>query len=253
MSASVYKDIEGGMNMSSVFGITSSNDNYFSSVLGTKSSSQADSSAIGSLLSSSSSLGDYSLIQSGAYKKLLNAYYTKKSSDSDSAASKTEKVNLSTANSDATALNNSVGKLMNIDITEENRESLKSSLKDVVEKYNSLIDSASDVDNTSVLRQALWMTQGTSALTKSLTDIGVTIGEGNKLVLDEEKFDKADLNYMKTLFTGKDSFMGKLSSRTNLIASAAQKAVTGNNSTSTYTNTADYSKTSTGHIIDELF
>lgn len=239
--------------MSSVFGITSSNDNYFSSMLGANKSSKNDSSAIGSLLSSSGSLGDYSLIQSGAYKKLLNAYYTKKANDGDTAADKAEKVNLSTANSDANGLNTTVNKLMGIDITEENRESLKASMKEVVEKYNSLIDSASEVDNTSVLRQALWMTQGTSALTKSLTDIGVTVGEGNKLVLDEEKFDKADLSYMKTLFKGKDSFMGKLASRTNLIASAAKKAVTGSNSASTYTNTADYTKNSSGHIMDELF
>lgn len=239
--------------MSSVFGINSSNDNYFSSMLGGKSSNVDNSGAIGSILSSSSSLGDYSLIQSGAYKKLLNAYYTKKSNDAETAATKAEKVKLSTANSDANALHSSVNKLMETGITEENRESIKTSLKDVIEKYNSLIDSASEVDDTSVLRQALWMTQGTSALTKSLTDIGVTIGEGNKLVIDEEKFDKSDLSTMKTLFVGKDSFMGKLSSRTGLIASAAKKAVTGSNSSSTYTNRADYSKNSSGQIMDELF
>lgn len=228
--------------MSSIFGLSSSNDNnsnnIYSSMFGAK---------------SSVSLGDYSLIQSGAYKKLLNAYYSKQNTKVDSAAEKTEKVNLSTANSDASALNSSVSKLMSIDVTEENRQQLKESLKSVVEKYNAVIDSASEVDNTSVLRQALWMTQGTSALTNSLTDAGITIGEGNKLSFDEEKFDKADLPTIKTLFIGKDSYMGKLANRSNLIANAAKNAVTGSNSSSTYTNTADYKKFSSGNIIDEMF
>lgn len=241
----------------SYFGINSvSDNNYFAAALSSKNSnSSSDNSSLGlsSMISSSSSLGDYSLIQNGTYKKLLNAYYSKQKTGEEATENKAEKVNLSTANSDASGLNNAVNKLMNVELTDENRDTLKESLKSVVEKYNSLIDSASEVDNTSVLRQALWMTQGTSAVSKSLSDIGISIGEGNKLTLDEAKFDKAQISTMKTLFEGKDSFMGKLASRTNLISNAASNAVAGAGKASTYTNRADYTKTNSGNIVDTFF
>lgn len=224
--------------MSSIFGLSSSdnsNNNY------------------SSIFSNTASLGDYSLIQSGAYKKLLKAYYSKQESPVQTENEKTEKINLSSANSDASALNSSVSKLMGNSISEDNRENIKKDIKSVIEKYNNLVDSASKVDNTSVLRQALWMTQGTSAVSATLSDIGVTIGEGNKLSLDEEKFDKAALTSMKTLFEGKDSYMGKLLSRSNLIATASKNAVTGSSSASNYTNSADYKSVELGNIIDTLY
>ena len=64
--------------MASVFGLNSSGDNnYFNSLSGLSSankSSSTDSSVFSGMLSGASALGDYSLIQSGAYKKLLSAY-----------------------------------------------------------------------------------------------------------------------------------------------------------------------------------
>lgn len=224
--------------MSSIFGLSSSDNknNTYSSIF-----------------NNTSSLGDYSLIQSGAYKKLLKAYYNKQETPSSTETEKTEKISLSTSNSDASALNSAVSKLMSREISDDTKEDLKKDLKGVIEKYNSLVDSASKVDNTSVLRQALWMTQGTSAVSATLSDIGVTIGEGNKLSLDEEKFDKASIGTMKTLFEGKDSYMGKLLSRSNLIATASKNAVTGSSSASNYTDSADYKSVELGNIIDTLY
>ncbi len=243
--------------MSSIFGINSATDNYFSAALSSKTSksnsSSSDSSFLGSMAASSaSSLGDYALIQSGSYKKLLTAYY-KKNNGSAAATEmdKTEKLNLTSVSSDSGSLNSAVNSLMNTEINEENRAELKKGLQNVIEKYNSVIDSATKVDNTAVLRQALWMTQGTSAVSVSLQDIGVKIGEGNKLVLDEEKFDKAQLATMKTLFSGRDSFMGKLASRSNLINGASNKAVNGSGKTGTYNQNASLSNPeSSGSIID---
>jgi len=203
------------------------------------------------MLSGASALGDYSLIQSGAYKKLLSAYYSRDAKSGASETDKKEMINLNTANSDATALNSSVSKLMGTAVTEDNRETVKENLKALVENYNSVIDSASEVDNTSVLRQALWMTQGTSANANTLTDIGLTVGENNKLVLDEEKFDKADLAVMKSLFTGTSSFMGRLAGRSSQIASAAMNALTGS-SGSAYNSSAGYTGVNSKSIIDTL-
>lgn len=241
--------------MTSVFGLNSSGDNnYFNSLSGlnsSKKSSAADSSIFSGMLSGASALGDYSMIQSGAYKKLLNAYYGREKSGTASETDKKEMINLNTANADASSLNASINKLMGTAVTEENRDTIKENIKSLVENYNSVIDSASEVDNTSVLRQALWMTQGTSANSSTLTDIGLSVGENNKLVFDEEKFAKSDLAVMKSLFTGTGSFMGRLASRSSQIASAAMNALAGT-SGSAYNSSAGYTGVNSKSIIDTL-
>ena len=236
-------------------GISSSDQNYFSAMLGTnKSTDNNKSSGVDSLLGSGASsgvgLGDYAMIQNGAYKKLLNAYYNKKDTE-ESAGQKAEKIRLTTASSDASGLGQEVNKLLNIAVNEENRETIKENLKSVIEKYNAVIDSASTVDDTSVLRQALWMTQDTSALAVSLSDIGISVGTNNKLTLDESKFDTARLSSIKTLTEGRGSYFGKLSDRSAMLNGAASKAVSGTTSKSLYRNNGDYEKNSAGNNIDK--
>ena len=240
-------------------GVNSGSDyNLFGTLSGLGSSKKSSdsssfSSAIGSMVSSSNALGDYSLIQSGAYKKLLTAYYNRGTSSNEiTEQDKTEIINLNTASADASALNSSVTKLMSYDVTEENRSNIRDSLKSVVENYNSVIDSASEVDTTSVLRQALWMTQGTGANAGMLEDLGITVGENNKLSFDEEKFNKADLSVMKSMFTGNGSFMGRLASRSSQIASAAINSISGGRTTPTYNSSAGFSLPSSGSLIDTL-
>ncbi|MBR5733815.1 MAG: flagellar filament capping protein FliD [Lachnospiraceae bacterium] len=240
--------------MASIFGLNSSGDNnYFNSLSGLSSSNKSsnDSSVFSGMISGASALGDYSMIQNGTYKKLLNAYYNRNSSSTATETDKKEMINLNTANADASALNSSINKLMGTAVTEENRDTIKENIKSLVENYNSVIDSASEVDNTSVLRQALWMTQGTSANSSTLTDIGLSVGENNKLTFDEEKFDKADLAVMKSLFTGTSSFMGRLANRSSQIASAAINALTGS-SGSAYNSSAGYTGVNSKSIIDTL-
>ncbi len=236
-----------------ITGLNSNDYNIFNSLTGASSSKKSSDStsalsgAFGSMVSGSSALGDYSLIQSGAYKKLLNAYYGRNNNSTKTVTEedKAEMIKLNTANSDASALNSSVSKLMGINISEDNRENLKESLKSVVENYNSVIDSASEVDTTSVLRQALWMTQGTAANAGMLEDLGVSVGENNKLTFDEEKFHKADLSTMKSMFSGNTSFMGRLASRSSQIASAAQNSLSGGRNTGVYNGRGSFDRNST--------
>ncbi len=186
-------------------------------------------------------VSDYNLIKSGAYKKLLNSYYgnaTRNKTISDNSASldesKKEKINLVAANTDSKALSSSVADIYSVSITEENREELKKSFKKIVESYNKLIDSGSEVDNTSVLRNVLWMTKGTGENAGLLSDIGITIGEGNKLSFDEAKFDNASLTDVATLTKGNDSFFGRLMNRANTVSREAAAAVNKNLTGSVY-------------------
>ena len=240
--------------MAGISGISSNDNNYFASMLGTKSSSsKSQSSGIESVLggtSSSSGLGDYALIQSGAYKKLLNAYYNKSDTE-DTAESKMQKINLTTAGSDASGLNTEITKLLEKGVSEDNKEELKEGLKGVIEKYNSLIDSASSVDDVKVLRQALWMTQDTSALAASLSDVGISVGSNNKLTLDETKFDKAAVSSLNTVLTGRNSYFSKLADRAATLSGAAGNAVSGSNSSSLYKSNGSYASNVAGNVIDK--
>ena len=192
-----------------------------------------------------------SLINSGAYRKLLNAYYSKNPSDeSTAAANKKELINLNTANSDASALASSVSKVMSFSADEENRDKIREGVRELVENYNKVIDSASEVDNTSVLRQALWMTQGTSANSVSLSDLGITIGDNNKLSFNEEKFASVDMASIRSAMTGKDSIMGRLATRAGQIASVSLNAINGVSSSSTYNKSAGYSSAESRNVID---
>lgn len=186
-------------------------------------------------------VSDYNLIKSGAYKKLLNSYYGNStrsktlSDNSDSLdAGKKEKINLVAANTDSKALASSIADLSGVAVSDENREELKTSIKKVVEDYNKLIDSGSEVDNTSVLRNVLWMTKGTEGNSGVLSDIGITIGEGNKLSFDEAKFDNASLSDVTTLTKGKDSFFGRVMTRALTVSREAAAAVNKNLTGSVY-------------------
>ncbi|MBR4726246.1 MAG: hypothetical protein IK071_10755 [Lachnospiraceae bacterium] len=236
-----------------VNGISGDSGNFFASMLGSKSTSKSESSSgIDALYGGGStvSMGDYALIQNGAYKKLLNAYYNKKDT-AETAEQKAEKINLTTSSSDASGLNQDINKLLNYAITEDNRENIKASLKSVVDKYNNLIDSAAKVDDVSVLRQALWMTQDTSALAATLSDIGISVGSNNKLTFDESKFDNAQLSSLNTAMSGRSSYFGKLADRSAALNNAASKTLTGSSAKSLYKPNGDYAKNLTGNNVDK--
>ena len=70
-----------------------------------------------------------------------------------------------------------------------------------------------------------------------LAQIGITIGKGNKLELDEDALKQADISSLKTVFTGYNSFVSKISQKATGISNAANRA------SATYTNNGTYSKT----------
>ena len=69
-----------------------------------------------------------------------------------------------------------------------------------------------------------------------LLKIGLTVGKGNKLELDEEALKKADINTLKTLFTGHNSFADKVSMKASSISNAAARYVGTYKSNGTYNN-----------------
>ena len=88
----------------------------------------------------------------------------------------------------------------------------------------------------------------TAAQMSSLSDANKSMEEGNKLELDEDALKQADISSLKTVFTGYNSFVSKISQKATCISNAANRA------SATYTNNGTYSKTDsllTSSKIDE--
>ena len=106
-----------------------------------------------------------------------------------------------------------------------------------MEDYNDVIEQAGDSNSKDVLRNAVWMTGITESNENLLSKVGITIGKGNKLELDEDALKEADISTLKTLFTGHNSFADKVSMKANSISNAAARSNGTYKSNGTYSNT----------------
>lgn len=251
--------------------------NYFGisgSMFGTSNSSTNWMSGITSLY------GDYNSIRNGSYYKLLKAYYaqdsTRKSSEDDTVSKKTntEKVELTQAKADATDLQESAKALSargkdalfekkEITTKDENgnetvtldydREAIEKAVTAFVKDYNDVIDSGSDVSSTSILRKTLQLTQSTEANKNLLSQIGITITDGNKLSLDTDKLEKARVTTMKSLFEGTNSYASRVSDKAAQIVKATEKEAVKNSSL--YTNSGNYYRSTQNYssMFDSLY
>ena len=234
--------------------------NYFNSMLG--STSSKDNGVYSMFGTTNNMLGEYSMIKSGVYKKLLNAYYNKQgignTGAADSEAEETEeKAKLVTAKTDSNTLMEAANNLNNAKLyvatgkDEEgnnvyDREKIKENVKSFVKAYNSFIDSSSDVDNEKVLRKSLSIVKETATSQKLLNEVGITIGEGNKLVLDEKKLDEAYATTLSTLFTGRNSYASDVTQKASETYKLAYSAAFNNTRACSYTYQGAY--TSMGSV-----
>ncbi len=204
------------------FGNTSSNSSYTSGLY--------------------SSLSEYSTIRTGAYKKLLNSYFSKTQSTKASQTgtnyqvkgnSTVEKKQLTEVKDAADSLSSSAAKLTDTSSTKslfKNAQSvtgeISSAVKNFVNDYNSLVEEAADTSNSKVTGKVSFMTSQTNAYKSSLENIGITINDDKTLTVDEKKLNSADVNDVKKLFNGSSSMAYQTFVRASSISSAAENAST---------------------------
>lgn len=232
--------------MASYFGIGSTdNSSIFSSFGSTNTSSGG------------SILGNYAMIRSGAYKKLLNAYYSKTESSSaasekEDEASKTEKISLTETRSSAEELSKAAETLKTTDFSD--KDTTAKNVKAFVDAYNTMLDEADDIDTKSVLRKTVFMVGNTKTSSNLLGEVGITIGSDNKLKVDEDKLKAANPITLGTLF-GKDrnAFGATIQSKANDIANLAKTAIKSiSDSGSAYNNKGTYDALNTSTIYDSF-
>lgn len=234
--------------MTGFYGISGDSSSFFSNMFGTSSSKSTS--------SGNSILSDYASIKNGAYGKLLKAYYTKnpvnRNSDGTVNTSTTEAKALTAAKDNALDLKETLTGLSKDSLYEKGTDEVVKSVKSFVEKYNDAIEGTEDIDNVSVLRSTLWMTNTTSKNENLLKDIGITINADNTLSLDEEAFKKADMTNVKSLFQGETGYGASVSARASSVAIYAAQAAAQASATYTLTGNYDYSLSS-GSMFDSLY
>lgn len=217
------------------------------------------------LSSLTSLLSDYSSIKSGAYGKLVKAYYAKQSEeDTASSADKTtDKTSASTSTAEdstktLSSIQTATDKLHETAeaLREEARKAdsmtgLYETVSEFVADYNKTIDAASASNTDSIKSNLKDMVFATSTNSKLLSSIGITVGEDNKLTLDEEKFKAGSLSTAKTLFSGAGSYAYNVSLEAAMINSNADYQASKAN---TYNTEGGFSNNfTTGDMFDSLF
>ncbi len=208
----------------------------------------------GGNLFNSINLSEYSSIKSGTYNKVLKAYYAKDVSDTQPSSDKKESVKdsanstavekLTDVTSNASALGASAEKLItkNTDslfrkkemtveaedgtkttVEEYDRKAIYNAVDDFTKKYNAFVTSMDKADSDVVAKQIDEVTALVADYESALKDIGITIDKDNKLSVDKDTFNKADVEDVKKLFNGNASFAYIVSKKASYVGAEANR------------------------------
>lgn len=241
------------------------------------------SSIFGGTAGSSFSLSDYALIKNGSYGKLMKAYYSQgdDSSGRNSAVNKVINGGSADKATTITALKGSSDKLAGAaedltttgkdslfvekDITTKDENGVETTAKgydkdaiykkvsEFVDAYNSVLSAAGKSDNVRVLNTGANMTTMTAANESMLSKVGITIGEDNKLSIDEKAFKEADMGSVKTMFNGVTSYAYDVQTKASFINMYAKEDAA--KTSGIYAQNALYnnSYSSSGYLFDNMF
>lgn len=215
----------------------------------------------GSVNGSGSMLSDYASIKNGSYRKVMKAYCAKQEAEKASVSGDTAQ-KLTMMKSGADALKKSAEALSDASLWEKKKftqkdektgeetevedydwEAITKAVKSFVDDYNTVVEQTGSSDTKSVLQNAVWMTGMTEKTQNLLSKIGLNLGKGNKLELDEEELKKANINTLKSTFSGHGSFADKVSQKAGSISRAASSAAAAAKARATYTKNGKYSDT----------
>lgn len=227
--------------MSDFFGVGSQGSNVFDTYFGTSSNNSGTSLLTG--------LGDLKMIQSGAYKKSLKAYYATqkknnaedgKDSDKESISNSGKadsKTQLSLVKSTSQKLYESANKLKSRDYSSKDfkTEDVLSDVKNFISNYNSTINSTKKLNSYSMLQTAVWATEQMNISEGMLNKVGITIKDDNTLSIDEEEFKKARTSDVKALFGGTGSLVSRVAQKASTLANQSNNQLAVNSGKSFYT------------------
>ncbi len=193
---------------------------------------------------------EFQSIRSGSYGRLLSSYYQKMANEGKEEAIEKENTNRQLVAGNSSSLKNAALKLSDIDFAKATEEESLNAVKDFISSYNSVVDTADDVDSRGVLRNAVWMTNMMQKSAGLLGDLGISIGDNNQLTLDETKWKEASATMKSALFNGRNGLAEKLSYKADRISGAATEQAS--YTATAYKANGDYNKPTTNSIFEDI-
>ena len=136
-------------------------------------------------------------------------------------------------------------------VREYDTDKIYSAVKNFVDNYNSLLDSTKDSTVSSITSTVTAMKNSTKANESALSDMGISIGKDGKLSIDEDTFKESNMENVKSLFNGANSYAAQTATRATSINTTAQIEQSKAN---TYTNSGSYSYNYTnGNLYNSYF
>ena len=186
-----------------------------------------------------SNLSQLSSIRSGAYSKALKAYYGKNNTNATQKNNAVNKYNYSSYNGsvELSAVSKESSELVSAakKLTATGKDSLFSdkekydadaafkAASEFVTNYNETLNAVGKTTNTAVNNAASSMTRMTGVMTKSLGNIGVTIGKDGRMSINEEEFKNAGYDKVKSMLGTNGSFARIIGSSAQRLESAAEQ------------------------------
>lgn len=192
-------------------------------------------------------MGNYYPISTGTYGKLAKAYSSAATSRTNTAnktgnglyAAAIARINgarsvnpssqtVKTLGNEAKELVVSANKLTNTgrgnifaNIESYDKDAAYKAVSDFVADYNETLDKLGSTYDSTVRNTGDSMKRMTGIMKNSLEKAGITIGNDNRLSLDEETFKNADFSKVKSLFNGGSSYAGIISTSASRIAATS--------------------------------
>ncbi len=202
-------------------------------------------------------LSDYASIKNGSYGKLMKAYFNETgNADKDSVKklarntrsvrealssqeskeyTKTEKAADALKESADALLSKSLFQQKDITTTDENgletvskgydTQAIYSAVNKFVNNYNSVVQSAGDLTDTTLARRVTSMNNATLSHSKSLSGVGISVNSDGTLALNKDTFMNAKMTKVQSLFNGNGSYAYQVSAQASLVSYAADNAV----------------------------
>ena len=192
-------------------------------------------------------LADYASIKNGSYGKLMKSYYKEMNSGQTSSGNKNE-VNTNNSTNKTEASVDSVKKQELVDLQkytdelksssdkllkkgssslfkseykESDKEALYNAVSDFVSGYNNVLEKGSASTSGSIARISGRLQDTVNDHKQALEAVGITIDKG-KLSINKDTFMKSDMNQVKGLFNGENSFSEFISDRAKTVERAIE-------------------------------
>ncbi len=187
-----------------------------------------------------SSLSRLSSVRSTTFAKAIKSYYGR--NDQTASVQKNSSVNkyntsvyaqqsgLSNVSKESNALSEAAKKLTDdskngLFAGEENydADAAYKAVDDLATNYNDTLDAVNKTTNMAVSSAAGSMTRMTGIMTKSLSGIGITVGEDGKMSINEEEFKNAGFDKVKSMLGTNGSFARIIGSSAQRLSMAADQ------------------------------